>query len=263
MSFAVLAIGAHPDDIEFLMAGTLLRLKEAGAELHMWNLCNGCYGSAVHTKEEIARIRTEEGKASAAVAGATIYPPIADDVALFYEWSHILRVAAVVRAVRPRIILTLSPQDYMEDHQNASRLAVTGAFVHGIKPIETDPPTDPWPGECAIYHALPYALRDQLRQSVRAGQYVDIAPVLATKREMLAQHRSQKEWLDVSQGMDSYLTNMEEQSRAVGRMSGRYEYAEGWRRHLHVGFSAEDSDPLAEILGEACWVDAEYERELG
>ena len=264
MSFAVLAIGAHPDDIEFLMAGTLLRLKEAGAELHMWNLCNGCYGSAVLSdKEEVARIRGEEAKASAAIAGAAIYPPIADDVALFYEWPHILRVAAVVRTVKPRIILTLSPRDYMEDHQNAGRLAVTGAFVHGIKPIETDPPTDPWPGECAVYHALPYALRDNLRQAVRAGQYVDIAPVLATKREMLARHRSQKEWLDVSQGIDSYLTNMEEQSRTVGRLSGRFTYAEGWRRHLHVGFSAEDSDPLAEMLGDACWVDPEYERELG
>lgn len=263
MSFAVLAIGAHPDDIEFLMAGTLLRLKEAGAELHMWNLCNGCYGSAVHTKEEIARIRSEEGRASARVAGATIYPPIADDVALFYEWPHIVRVAAVVRTVKPRIILTLSPQDYMEDHQNAGRLAVTGAFVHGIKPIVTDPPTDPWEGECTIYHAQPYGLHDQLRRLVHPGQYVDVTPVLPTKREMLAQHRSQKEWLDVSQGMDSYLNTMEEQTREVGRMSGRFQFAEGWRRHLHLGFSATDSDPLAEILGDACWVDAAYERELG
>jgi LmbE family N-acetylglucosaminyl deacetylase len=42
----VLAAAAHPDDIEFMMAGTLLRLKDAGCEIHLWNLANGCYGSA-------------------------------------------------------------------------------------------------------------------------------------------------------------------------------------------------------------------------
>ena len=36
----VLAAAAHPDDIEFMMAGTLLLLKRAGAEIHMWNLAN-------------------------------------------------------------------------------------------------------------------------------------------------------------------------------------------------------------------------------
>ena len=69
------------------------------------------------------------------------------------------------------------------------------------------------------------------------------------KREALTAHQSQKAWLDVSQGMDSYLRVMDEMSLAVGRMSGRFEHAEGWRRHAHMGFCAEDADPLHDALG--------------
>lgn len=258
-----LAIGAHPDDIEFMMAGTLLLLKAAGAEIHMWNLANGYGGTAVHSREEIIRLRWEEAQASARVAGATIYPPIADDLALFYELTPLQQVTAVVRRVQPGILLVPSLPDYMEDHQNACRLAVTGAFSRAIRTFHTIPPEEPWSGEMALYHAEPYGLRDSLRRLIRPGQYVDIDTVLATKREMLAQHRSQKEWLDVSQGMDAYLTTMEAMAREVGTLSGRFSVAEGWRRHSHLGFAAHDIDPLREWLGAWCWVDPEYERALG
>jgi hypothetical protein len=67
---------------------------------------------------------------------------------------------------------------------------------------------------------------------------------MAKKRDALAAHESQKAWLDASQGMDSYLVAMDDLSLEVGRMSGEFEHAEGWRRHLHVGFSAADTDPL-------------------
>ena len=53
--------------------------------------------------------------------------------------------------------------------------------------------------------------------------------------------------------MDSYLAAMEDFSREVGRMSGRFDYAEGWRRRLHLGFGPEDFDPLAALLGPHVW----------
>ena len=75
---------------------------------------------------------------------------------------------------------------------------------------------------------------------------------------MLALHASQKEWLDESQGMDSYLMAMEGASRKVGEMSGRFAYAEGWQRRLHLGFCAEDADPLAEALADLITFPAEH-----
>ena len=77
------------------------------------------------------------------------------------------------------------------------------------------------------------------------------------KREALAAHTSQKEWLDATQGMDSYLDAGDDAARAVGRMSGRFGYAEGWRRYLHLGLSATDDDPLAGALGNAISIPAE------
>jgi LmbE family N-acetylglucosaminyl deacetylase len=258
-----LAIAAHPDDIEFMMAGTLLALQRAGADIHMWNLANGSCGTAVHDRDEIVRLRWDEAQASARAAGATLHPPLVDDLALYYEPRLVARVAAVIRAVRPAILLVPSPQDYMEDHINACRLAVTGAFVRGMRNFATDPPAEPWGGDVTLYHALPHGLRDGLRRLVVPGLYVDIGPALDAKRDMLARHRTQKDWLDASQGMGSYLHEMEEMSRQVGRMSGRFEFAEGWRRHSHLGFSETDSDPLSALLGPACWIDPAYEQALG
>jgi LmbE family N-acetylglucosaminyl deacetylase len=253
----VLATAAHPDDIEFMFAGTLLRLRDAGAEIHMWNLANGSCGTVSHPREQIIRLRAAESQASARLAGATWHEPLTDDIALFYEPALLARIAAVVRQVKPTILLTQSPQDYMEDHQNTCRLSVTAAFVRGMRNFPTTPPVEPFGGPTTVYHAQPHGLRDGLRNLVRPGQYVDIGPVLARKREMLAQHRTQKQWLDVSQGIDAYLQEMEHFARQVGRMSKRFEFAEGWRRHSHYGFCHENSDPLAELLGPACWTDTE------
>lgn len=248
----VLAVAAHPDDIEFMMAGTLLLLRDAGADIHFWNLANGCYGSEVHPYEVIAALRWQEAQASAREAGASIYPPICDDMGIFYEKSLIARVAARVRQIQPDIILTHAPHDYMEDHMNACRLAVSGAFVRGMPNYISDPPAPAWSGETVIYHALPHGLRDQLRQLVEPEFVVDIASVLARKRSLLAKHESQKAWLDASQGMDSYLIAMEDMCRAVAKTAVVFEFAEGWRRHSHLGFASEAADPLRAALGDRC-----------
>jgi LmbE family N-acetylglucosaminyl deacetylase len=251
---AVLAAAAHPDDIEFMMAGTLLRLKDAGAEIHMWNLANGHCGTACHSREEIIRLRASEARASALQAGAVSHPPLFDDLAVFYDQPSLARVAAVVRAIRPAIVLTHSPRDYMEDHQNTCRLLVTAAFSRGMVNFVTAPARPPWGDPVAVYHALPHGLRDGLGDRVPPDRFVDTTPVLDRKRNMLACHRSQKEWLDVSQGMDAYVNEMEHLSAEVGRMSGCFAHAEGWRRHSPLGFGPAGFDPLRDLLKGDCHV---------
>jgi LmbE family N-acetylglucosaminyl deacetylase len=255
-----LAIGAHPDDIEFMMAGTLLRLRDLGAEIHMWNLANGSCGTAVHTKAEIVRLRAEEARASAKLAGATIHPALVDDLSIMYDPGLLARVAAVIRQVKPDILLVPSPLDYMEDHTNTCRLAVSAAFARGMRNFVTDPPVPSWDGQVTLYHALPHGLRDGLGHLIRPECYVNIGPVLARKRAMLAKHDTQKAWLDASQGMDSYLLEMEAMSRQVARIApgSRFEYAEGWRRHSHLGFGPAGLDPLQEALDAAYWIDPAY-----
>ncbi len=258
----VLAVAAHPDDIEFLMAGTMLLLGASGWELHYLNLASGHCGSVRDGAARVRAVRRAEARAAARVLGAQWHGTLVDDLEIFYEDGTLRRVAAVVREVRPRVLLTHSPEDYMEDHTNASRLAVTAAFVRGMRNYRTRPSRAPVGGDITVYHAMPYGLRDGMRRRVVPGLFVDTGSVQGRKREALAAHRSQKEWLDVSQGLGSYLQAMDGMSRAVGEMSGRFEHAEGWRRHSHLGLAAVDGDPLAEALGGRCRVNAAYERSL-
>jgi len=260
---SALAIFAHPDDIEFVAAGTLLQLKARGWEIHYLNLCSGNCGSVMMGPEETARKRLEEAREAARILGATFHAPICNDLELTYDIGLLRKVTAVVREARAAIVLTHSPVDYMEDHMFTSRLAATAAFNHCIPNFHSDPSREAYSHDVTVYHAMPHGLRDPLRKRVHAGAYVNATPVHATKRHALAAHESQKHWLDVSQGMDSYLISMDDASREVGRLSGTFEYAEGWRRHLHLGFSAADVDPLKDALGSDCLVNDAYEKGLG
>jgi len=258
-NMTVLAAGAHPDDIEFRMTGTLLLLKEKGVNIHMWNIASGSCGSDTHDAETISKIRWEEACASAELIGAVMHPPIVGDLEIFHIPPQIAKATALIREVKPDIILLPSPQDYMEDHENACRLIVTGAFSRGIRNYKSDPPVPPWMGQTALYHAMPASPRDNLRRRVKAGQYVDITTVMDKKEAMLACHRSQKEWLDFSQETDSYIDSMKSMSRVMGEMSGQSDWAEGWRRHNHKGYADPEYDPLSDILGDLCWTDPTYE----
>jgi len=226
------------------------------------NLCTGSGGSVQMDARTTAEVRLGEARRAAEKLGATFYPPLRPDLELVYDLETLRMVAAVVRKARPGVVLTHSPEDYMEDHTNASRLAVTATFAHGVPNFPTSPPTDAFFSNVTLYHAMPHGLRTTLRQRVRAGLYVNTTPVQHEKRAALECHASQRDWLDVSQGMDSYVASMDDMARSVGRLSGAFEYAEGWRRHLHLGLSGRDEDPLAEALGGDCIADPAYEAAL-
>src|SRR5688500_15892750 len=177
MNKVAMAIAAHPDDIEFMMAGTLCLLKNAGYEIHYMNLSTGNCGSLETDSETTTRIRLEEGKNAAKILGAGFHGPITNDFEILYVPELLKKLAAVVRTVKPQIILTHSPIDYMEDHMNTSRLATTAAFVRGIPNFQTSVPAV-GNYDCAIYHAMPHSLLDPLRRRVIPGVFIDIASVI-------------------------------------------------------------------------------------
>lgn len=242
------AVCAHPDDIEFMMAGTLLLLRDAGYAIHYMTVADGSGGSMTMDPATTARVRRAEAKEAAALAGATFHDSLCPDMEILYSVELLRRLASVMREVAPEIILTHPPQDYMEDHMNTCRLALTAAFARGFPNFTVDPPRPPVDQPVTVYHALPYGLRDPLGRPAHCDFWVDIGSVLEEKQAMLACHRSQKEWLDASQGIDAYLTHMAGMGRAAGMRSGRFLYAEGWTRHLPLGFCADDADPLRGAL---------------
>ena len=257
----VFAIAAHPDDIEFMMAGTLLLLKNKGYEIHYMNIGSGNCGSTVHDYETIRKIRLAEATSAAATLGAHFHPPFRDDMEIMYDLETLKHVAAIIREVKPAIVLTHSPADYMEDHTNTCRLAVSATFARGMRNFTTAPPQPTTDYDCTVYHALPHGLTDNLRRAIIPGAFVNTTSVFETKMAALQAHQSQHHWLGVSQKLNSYLQTMEDLSLKVGAMSGKFRHAEGWRRHLHYGFCEADADPLRE-LGADYLINDAYEKQL-
>src|SRR5689334_12996424 len=109
---SAIAIAAHPDDIEFMMAGTLCLLREAGWRTHYMNVSTGSCGSLVHRPAALRALRRKEGKKAAAILGAEFHESVADDLEIVYSVPLLRAITAVVRKVRPTIVLTHSPRDY-------------------------------------------------------------------------------------------------------------------------------------------------------
>ncbi|QDV46614.1 GlcNAc-PI de-N-acetylase [Stieleria neptunia] len=247
---SVLAIAAHPDDIEYLMVGTMLQLARRGWDLHYVNLCDGSRGSTTMDREACAKTRLAEAKHACEKMGATFYDPIYPDMAASYSFENLAKVTAIVRTAKPSVVLTHSPSDYMEDHEIACRLAVSAAFSHGMPNLVSDPPVPSFYEPVTVYHCQPVGNRTPLGELVIPHFYVDHSDLIDKKVELLGCHASQKEWLDESQGMDSYLQTMRDINAETGKMSGKFEYAEGWRKHLHWGFCGPDDDPLRSSLAD-------------
>ncbi len=250
---AAFAIFAHPDDIEFVAAGTLLQLKDLGWEIHYANLANGCCGSTETDRSTTAAIRLAESRRAAEQLGAIHYPPICDDLEIEYNRSNLRIVAGMIRQAKPSIVLTHAPSDYMEDHMETCRLVVSAAFARGIPNFPSDPPLHAIDGDVAIYHAQPHGNRTPLGEVVVPTVAIPIDHVMARKIAMLECHQSQQKWLKSSQGMNSYVASMLELGREVASLAGAPStYAEGWRRHSHLGFSIPSFDPLGTALIPHC-----------
>ena len=257
-----LAIAAHADDIEFMMGGTLALLADRGWETHYMTVANGYVGSTIHRIEEIVQLRAAKARAGAESLGAIWHPSVVNDIEIVYSVDLVRAITAVLREVQPSIILTQAPDDYMDDHIETSRVTASAAFNRNMPNFQSAPPVPAYMDDVTVYHAQPHGLHDMLRRLISPGLYVDTTAVQDRKRAALSQHRTQAQWLDDTQGFGSFTAEMDDVARTVGRMSGRYDLAEGWRRHSHIGFGTAGADPLADALDGTSFVDKAYERGL-
>jgi len=262
MKKVAMAIASHPDDIEFGMAGTLLMLQKAGYEIHYMNIANGSLGTEKYDYKTIVAMRREEAMNSCKLAGFHYHESICDDLEVFYSPELFGKVVPELRDAHPQILLTHGPYDYMEDHVNAGRLATSAAFCRGMGNAKTSRPAAKFDDPITVYHSMPHSLSDSLRRPVIPGIFVDIASVIEQKKAMLSCHKSQQSWLDVSQGNNSYTQDLVDRGEYFGKMSKRYQYAEGWIRHNPLGFCDPDDNPLMDALGAsgAAFINEEFEK---
>jgi N-acetylglucosamine malate deacetylase 1 len=248
MHDVVLSVLAHPDDAEFLCAGTLARLvREHGWRAHIASMTPGDCGSAERSAEEISRIRRAEGAHAAAILGAAYHCLEERDLLVFYQERPLEAVTRLLRAVRPRVVLTHSPSDYMLDHEVTSTLVRAAAFgapaPNFLAGRDHGPALDHVPH---LYYCDAIEGKDLFGREVPARFAVDIGGVLETKAAMLACHASQRDWLLKHHGMDRYVDTMRAWAAARGRQYG-VPFAEGFRQHLGHGYPTDDL--LGSLLG--------------
>ena len=203
----VLSIGAHPDDAEFLCAGTLTLLHQRGWEVHIATMAPGDCGTVEYSREEISRIRKAEATKAAAMLDGTYHCLESNDIFIMYDRPTLLKTIEVVRKVRPSIVFTLSPSDYMVDHETASKLAQTACFCCGVVNVET-PGAEPFEPVPYLYYADPVEGKGKLGAEVKPSTIVDVSPVMDTKEKMLCCHESQRAWLLKHHGPDAYVNAM-------------------------------------------------------
>lgn len=220
----VLAIGAHPDDLEILCAGSLAKLKKSGHEVVMCHASSGDKGHYIIPAKELIPIRREE----AVQAGAVIRCPVISlemkDGEIYSDNAETrLRFIQLMRSVRPDLIITHAPNDYMPDHNAVNRLVFDASFLATLPGF---------PAENPILDKVPalYYMDNLSGSDFQPTLYVDISDTFDEKLEMLRKHQSQLVWLKEHDDVDiiDFVATL---AKMRGIQAG-CAYAEGFIQHM-------------------------------
>ncbi len=220
----ILAIGAHPDDVETSCGGTLAKYAKLGHKVFTATTTNGNIGSATLPMDEIAKIRKEEARRAAAHIGAE-YICLDYDDEMFYEDKQArINFINLVRYCKADVILTHAPNDYNPDHELTSKIIRDIAVMIPIAKIQTKAkPYDKIPiiAYFEPVHGLGFV----------PTEYVDISDVIDIKRAMCYEHKSQIQWMSDNYkdavGDKDFLEGTMIQARYRGIQCG-VQYAEGF-----------------------------------
>ncbi len=219
----VLAVVAHPDDAEYLCAGTLARAKAEGAGIGILVLCQGEKGQPSPPLAGLAATRRREMKAAAALLRAELFFGKVPDGALADTPPQRRIVLEVYRRFQPSLILAHSAGDYHADHRAAGALAEAASWFAASAGHKSRSPV--LPSQPALWWM------DTLNMvNFEPGFFLDITPYVDLKRQMLESHRSQ-----IRRGAEADFSPLEEQMlrqcHARGAQAG-VPAAEAFRNHL-------------------------------
>jgi len=241
----VLTLMAHPDDAELLCGGTLALLAQQGWSVHVATATAGDCGSSTLGPDEIAAIRRQEARSAAAILGGEYHCLERRDLQVRCDVETMAAACGLLRAVRPLLLITHSPGDYMLDHEQISLVARAAAFNAPVPNAPAPRGSSPLQAIPHLYYADPIEGKNVFGDLVLPRLLIDISSTLATKLAMLACHASQREWLRSHHGVDEYLESARRWSRERGALGG-VAHAEGFRQHR--GHAYPQDDLLALIL---------------
>jgi LmbE family N-acetylglucosaminyl deacetylase len=219
----ILAVGAHPDDVEIACAGTLARCLQRGDSVSMIVMCNGNSASTSLGPEELAAIRSRVLKDAAKVLGAeTLIELGLPDFGVWLDREILMKLTDAIRQLRPDAVITHFDADYGSDHNHTLKLVQDATLAASVTGVKT---------EHAAIAKIPYLymMEPVGGYGFQPQVYVDVTSTFEIKVRMLECHRSQMEWMSRYGGMDT-REYIETSARFRGYQAG-VKYAEGFITH--------------------------------
>ena len=217
----VLAIGAHPDDIEIACSGTLAKCVKRGDTVIVCHVSNGNLGHVVIPPDELAEIRAAEAKKAGSLAGIEVVCAGFSDLDIFDNNRAARdRIVEIIQYADPDVIITHNPDDYMPDHTAVSRLVFDASFAATL-------PNYPSKTRRAAKLVPIYYMDTLAGVNFVPTEFVDITEEIDLKIEMLECHESQLVWMREHDGID-FADMVRTCSKYRGYQCGAG-YAEGFR----------------------------------
>lgn len=194
----ILAIGAHPDDIEYGCGGTLLKHSMRGDSVYLMVMTEGTMGGQGH-------IRRREQLAAATMLGAKdLFWGEYEDTKISFDRPLIRKIEDVIDTVKPAVTLVHAPSDTHQDHRNLTQGTISATRY--IKNV--------------LFYEGPTT------QEFTPTVFVDIHEVLDKKLALLEQHKSQVDKTNIE---DLTIIDISKSNATFRGIQGRVKYAEGFQ----------------------------------
>ena len=229
MKLDILAIGAHPDDVELSCAGTIAKEISRGKKVGILDLTRGELGT-----RGTAEIRDQEATAAAQVLGVEVRENLEFSDAFFTNnASHQMEIIKMIRKYQPEIVLCNAVDDRHIDHGKAAKLISDACFLSGLRKIETIMNGDSqnaWRPK-HVFHYIQW-------KNLKPDFVVDITGFLDKKIDSVKAYRSQFYSEDSKEpetpiSSSNFLDSITYRAQDMGRLINT-EHAEGYNVDRYV-----------------------------
>lgn len=223
MKLDILAVGAHPDDVELGCSGTLAKEISRGKQVGILDLTRGEMGT-----RGTAETRKQEAEKAAEILGVSVRENLGFRDAFFVnDEAHQMEIIKIIRKYRPEIVICNAPEDRHIDHGKGSKLTTDACFLSGLKKLETE-----YEGEKqtqwrpkAVYHYIQW-------KELEPDIVVDISGFMETKMEAVKAYGTQFYNKDSKEpktpiSSPNFLNSVKYRAQNIARIINT-DYAEGF-----------------------------------
>ncbi len=229
MKLDILAIGAHPDDVELSCSATIAKEISLGKKVGILDLTKGELGTRGTTET-----RKDEAAEAAKILGVTVRENLGFSDAFFInDKAHQLAIIEVLRKYQPEVVLCNAIQDRHIDHGKGSKLTSDACFLSGLRKIETfydGVSQDPWRPK-HVYHYIQW-------NTIKPDFVVDVSGFMDIKLQSVLAYKTQFHNPDINEpatpiSSSNFKDSIYYRAADLGRLIG-VDHGEGFTVERYV-----------------------------